>query len=789
VYVLDQATGTPVFQLSTPGPLDAQPTFAAGKLFISDASGVLYALSPPSVTPPPPPSGSGSSFTDDFSRTTGLGASWLTWFGSYSTNGSSAVSGPAPVQGNWASVVPSIGTNDYSVTATLSIPPGALYSGVVARGNPGNFTSDLYTAQVSTDGTVNLYRRNQWTWTRLGSAAAGITSGPSYTLQLVVTGSSPVHLEVWLGGTKMISVDDSSGARITSGVPGIECYDAGVRFDQFQVSTGTGTPPPATAATPVFTPAAGTYPTSQSVTISDATSGATIYYTVDGTTPTTGSTPYTGPIPIATTATVQAIAAGSGLTTSAVASATYTIQPPVPPPPGSQSLFSDDFTRTTGLGASWLTWFGSYSTNGSSAVSGPAPIQGNWASVVPPLGTNDYAVTATLSIPPGALYSGIVARGTPSSFTSDLYTAQVSTDGTVNLYRRNQWTWTRLGSAAAGITSGPSYTLQLVVTGSSPVHLEVWLGGTKMISVDDSSGARITSGVPGIECYDAGVRYDHFEVSSGTGPVTPPPATAATPVFTPAAGTYPTPQSVTISEATPGATIYYTVDGTPPTTGSTPYTGPIAIATTTTVQAIAAGSGLTTSAVASATYTIQPSGSASLFADDFARTTGLGASWLTWFGGYSTNGSSAVSGPAPVQGNWASVVPSIGTNDYSVTATLSIPPRALYSGIVARGNPSNFTSDLYTAQVSTDGTVNLYRRNQWTWTRLGSVAAGIKSGPSYTLQLVVTGSSPVHLEVWLGGTKMISVDDSSGARVTSGIPGIECYDAGVRFDQFDVSGR
>ena len=80
-------------------------------------------------------------------------------------------------------------------------------------------------------------------------------------------------------------------------------------------------------ATPTFSPAAGTYNSAQSVTISDATSNATIYYTTDGTTPTTSSTKYTGPITVSSTEKLEAIAVATGNTNSAVASAAYTINP------------------------------------------------------------------------------------------------------------------------------------------------------------------------------------------------------------------------------------------------------------------------------------------------------------------------------------------------------------------------------------------------------------------------------------------------------------------------------
>jgi len=62
------------------------------------------------------------------------------------------------------------------------------------------------------------------------------------------------------------------------------------------------------------------------VTLSTATSGATIHYTTDLTTPTASSPVYTGPIAVAQTTTIQAVAMASGMADSNVASATYTIQ-------------------------------------------------------------------------------------------------------------------------------------------------------------------------------------------------------------------------------------------------------------------------------------------------------------------------------------------------------------------------------------------------------------------------------------------------------------------------------
>lgn len=96
----------------------------------------------------------------------------------------------------------------------------------------------------------------------------------------------------------------------------------GVTMTGVQISNPSGTP---TVATPSASPGAGTYSSAQSVTLTTATGGAAIYYTTDGSTPTTSSTLYSGAISISVTTTLKAIAALAGYNNSSVLTAAYTI--------------------------------------------------------------------------------------------------------------------------------------------------------------------------------------------------------------------------------------------------------------------------------------------------------------------------------------------------------------------------------------------------------------------------------------------------------------------------------
>ena len=79
------------------------------------------------------------------------------------------------------------------------------------------------------------------------------------------------------------------------------------------------------AAAPTFSPGSGNYSGAVSVTISESSAGTTIYYTTDGSVPTTASSVYSGPIVLATNTTLSAMAAGAGFRTSPITVGNYVI--------------------------------------------------------------------------------------------------------------------------------------------------------------------------------------------------------------------------------------------------------------------------------------------------------------------------------------------------------------------------------------------------------------------------------------------------------------------------------
>ncbi len=178
------------------------------------------------------------------------------------------------------------------------------------------------------------------------------------------------------GNGKYVIWDISGSVKITvTRTSGPNSVLSGLFFDaSTTVTEAPATPTPVVIAAPVISPNGGTFTSSVNVSLSSATSGASIRYTIDGSTPTVSSTLYSAPFTLSATATVKAIAFASG-TNSVISSATFTKATVVTPPPTTpttnpnQALFVQTDSSTKG------TWNGVYGSEGSiiSGVSASMP--------------------------------------------------------------------------------------------------------------------------------------------------------------------------------------------------------------------------------------------------------------------------------------------------------------------------------------------------------------------------------------------------------------------------------
>jgi len=253
---------------------------------------------------------------------------------------------------------------------------------------------------------------------------------------------------------------------------------------------------------------------------------AVIYYTLDGSTPTTSSTLYTGAVQLATASVVRAEAFLTGWIPSAASVAYYG---PLAAPANAL------VTR---------------SVNTSSPT---APVV--TFNVTP--GTNAACVAVTESLPPGLAATSVTAGGN--------YIAS-----------NNVVLW---GPFFGTNTQTLSYQA-VGQPGTYPVRA-AW-------SVDGVGGGEAVG--------------TNIVVASASGSIVPtPPPQVATPTFSPASGSN-VPVNVTISCATAGASIYYTLDGSLPTQGSTLYSNAVNLASASTIRAVAFTNGWTPSVAAVAYY-------------------------------------------------------------------------------------------------------------------------------------------------------------------------------------------
>ncbi len=191
---------------------------------------------------------------------------------------------------------------------------------------------------------------------------------------------------------------------------------------------------PAPPAMPTFSPAAGTYLDPQTVTISDTTNGAIIYYTTDGTTPTTSSTQYTAPITVSSSETINAIAVIDSVSSSGVATAAYIVgsAPTFSPVARTYTSAQTVSITTTDYGATiYYTTNGTTPTTSSTQYTGPISVSATETieaiAVVGAQSSTVSTATYTINAPPAYTTATITVGG--SEQPGDSNTITVSFNG------------------------------------------------------------------------------------------------------------------------------------------------------------------------------------------------------------------------------------------------------------------------------------------------------------------------------------------------------------------------
>ncbi len=201
-------------------------------------------------------------------------------------------------------------------TSYWKVPASAGNTATIAIPIPNQPTSDItITFSIATFGSGTNPSSSNTTITAVGTEASSTWSGSTVSSYP----SSSTYVSGVMTIKKPVSPTTLEGLTITMGV------NTGIKIFRLQ-SVRVQYTYAAAVATPTFSPAAGAFTSAQNVSISCATDGAEIYYTLDGATPNGSSTKYTSAINVTETKTIKAIAI-KGSDASAVATATYSIYP------------------------------------------------------------------------------------------------------------------------------------------------------------------------------------------------------------------------------------------------------------------------------------------------------------------------------------------------------------------------------------------------------------------------------------------------------------------------------
>ena len=429
---------------------------------------------------------------------------------------------PLDSSGNGKSLITAISGNTATTgTSEVSAPGSTTYLDTSGAGNEGWYASGLYS-------TAPVLATDNFAFGVYASAAsiASANQGDVFTvggnngafkLSLDVNGwAASSHNVAWIGpsggtsgsftantwvhlalirsaGVATFYINGVAQAGTYSGAPVIDTPHMSVspggsvyfdgRLDEARVVTFAAGESTANIlsslqygvlATPTLSLASGTYPGPQSVAISCATTGTTIYYTTDGSTPTTSSSVYSTPITLTgpATTTIRTIAAKSGFVTTSVVSSTYVM------------IAGSTATWINSAGGSWPTL-----TNWQSSALGTGP------GITADFGTLNLTADATVTLDGARTLGNLVFADTTPDFNwivnpgsgGPLTLAVTSGSPTITVTNQNATIAMPL-AGTQGLTKTGNGTLILTATNTYTGGTTVNAGGTLQVGNGTTAG-------------------------------------------------------------------------------------------------------------------------------------------------------------------------------------------------------------------------------------------------------------------------------------------------------------
>ncbi len=583
-----------------------------------------------------------------------------------------------------------------------------------------------HSAAVTSDGSLWMWGSNPY-----GQLGDGTTT--TRTTPTAVSSLSDIA-DVECGDTFTIAVEDggvvwawgaNGSSQLGDGTTAQRLSPVAISEADFEWKT----------ATPAFSPAPGSYTTAQTVTVTDATSGAEMHYTLTGADPTTSDPTVTsgGTVQVTETATLKARAWHASHPTSNVASGLYT------------------FTVAT-------------------------------PTVSPGGGTYTVPKTVTLSCATAGATTRYTTDGTTPTETSSAYTAPLVIGTTTTLkaagFKAN---WTTSGTATATYTmnfgtlappsiSPASGTVQTSVTVTLESIAGVTIRYTTNGTTPTTTSPIYTGPLTFWQTTTVNARAFHPDYTASSTASASYTIQVAAPSFAPTAGTYPAGQLITVATETPSATITYTTNGADPTSSDPAIpSGGTLVAGAYTLKATAWKTGCTTSATSTASYAVSGTLTPAALAAGGSHALGLRDDGVVWAWG--DNGSGQV-------------------GDGTITRRLSPVAVQGLTGIshVDAGNAHTVAirSDATLAAWGSNGTGQLGDSTTMTRTRPVTVpgfdaAVGVSAGYNHTLAVRSDGT------VWAwGGNSYGQVGDGTTTMRTSpvavtGLESVVAVSAGQSF--------